>query len=808
MSASIGGGFAARRAVVRWAWRLLRRDWRQQILVLVLLTVAVAAAVTGAAAVYNVAPSANGEFGGANVRIEFDGRDPRALAAGVTAARRQFGTIDVIAHRSAPIPGSADNVDLRAQDPHGPYSGPMLRLRAGRYPVARDEVAVTDGVAAMFQAGVGATFALDGHRRTVVGMVENPGFLGDEFVLVPPAHADPPMVASILVRGSAEQAAAVAQGDGGSYELRRDSAKAGGTVGVFAVDTVFLLLVALVAAAGFVVMAQRRMRQLGVLTAVGATDRHLRLVMVANGIVVGAVAAVAGVVVGLMGWFALAPHLEAAAAHRIDRLDVPWWLISGSMLLAVVTATAAAWWPARAISRIPATSALSGRPPRPVPAHRSALLAALLIAIGLGCLARARQTNALLIVAGTLATALGVLFISPAAVRALAPAARPFPVAVRLALRDLARYQARSGAALSAITLGLGIAVATIITTTAAKDTAAEGNLSDRQLVIRVGSTGPDAPVVGEWSSAELGRLRAQVDRFAATLHRPGVVALDVAVDPAVRESGEGKILRPFAFLGRRVGPHTYRDAGILYVATPELLRQIGVDPASVDPDADILTGQTGDLSIVNMGNGQAPPPAIRHLQRIHVAAYTSAPASFITAAGLRQDGWRQARSGWLIETDRPFTSAQLAAARDMAAGAGMTVEARHDEASLSAIRSGATVVGMLLALGALAMTVGLIRGESAGDLRTLTAAGATGTIRRTLTAATAGTLALLGVLLGTSGAYLALIAGYANDLGTLGRIPVPHLASTLIGVPLAAIAGGWLLAGREPPALARQPIE
>jgi len=114
----------------------------------------------------------------------------------------------------------------------------------------------------------------------------------------------------------------------------------------------------------------------------------------------------------------------------------------------------------------------------------------------------------------------------------------------------------------------------------------------------------------------------------------------------------------------------------------------------------------------------------------------------------------------------------------------------------------------MLLALGILAMTVGLIRGEAAGDLRTLTAAGATSTTRRNLTATTAGALALLGVLLGAIGAYLALIAGYHNDLGALSRVPVGHLAVTLVGLPVAAAAAGWLLAGREPPAIARQPLE
>ena len=41
------GGMAARRAVLRWAWRLSRREWRQQSLILALLLVAVAATTVG-----------------------------------------------------------------------------------------------------------------------------------------------------------------------------------------------------------------------------------------------------------------------------------------------------------------------------------------------------------------------------------------------------------------------------------------------------------------------------------------------------------------------------------------------------------------------------------------------------------------------------------------------------------------------------------------------------------------------------------------------------------------------------------------
>jgi putative ABC transport system permease protein len=80
--------------------------------------------------------------------------------------------------------------------------------------------------------------------------------------------------------------------------------------------------------------------------------------------------------------------------------------------------------------------------------------------------------------------------------------------------------------------------------------------------------------------------------------------------------------------------------------------------------------------------------------------------------------------------------------------------------------------------------------------------------MRRTLTAATAEALALLGAILGVAGAYFALVTTYHDDLDYLARIPVLPLLLIVVGVPLTAMAAGWLLAGREPPAIARPAIE
>src|SRR5262249_57861776 len=125
----------------------------------------------------------------------------------------------------------------------------------------------------------------------------------------------------------------------------------------------FLLLASLVAAAGFAVVAQRRLRQLGMLAAVGATQKHVRLVLVTNGAVVGAIAAVLGTVAGLGLWLVFAPTLEAAVDHRIRRLSPPWGLIAAARLLALLGARAAARWPGRAIPPLPGLLAASAGPP-------------------------------------------------------------------------------------------------------------------------------------------------------------------------------------------------------------------------------------------------------------------------------------------------------------------------------------------------------------------------------------------------------------------------------------------------------------
>ena len=806
MSRPRNGGLPARRAVLRWAWRVYRREWRQQVLVIVLLTFTVAGALLGVSVVYNIPGSLDARYGSADLLIRYGG-DPEEMNSQVAYARSRLGTVDVIGHRKTTIPGLTRPVEVRTQDPHGPYGATMLRLVSGRYPAAAGEAAATDEVAALMRLHVGGQLTLADRTWSVVGVVENPHDLNAEFVLVPPAGADPPELVTVLAMGPPTRVVVDQRTTSATLTTREGDARAAAATYAFALVVLSMFLVCLVAASAFITMAQRRMRQFGLLAATGATERHVRLVMVAAGTLAGAGAAVLGIAVATPLWIVTMPRLEPAVGHRIGALSLPWWQIGACLLLAVVTATAAAWWPARAAARIPITQALSRRPPRPRPARRWAVLGLLLLAAGLACL-RVGSDNAALVIAGSTATLTGLPLLAPLAIRGLARAGARLPVAARLALRDLARHQARSGTALAAISLGLTVAVIVTIGIAANEPTANEGNLSDRQLLITVtdrarGIVGTPIP---DRTPAQVAAIDASVGQFATTLGGPTLVPLEAAVGtdgPPMLDPNGGPSGRLPAMLFQvspsEFAPFPFDVSANLYVATPEVLRYYGLGPAAIGPGTEVLTPhRADDLSLL----GREPTRvATAPMPR---PAYQSLPDGLLTPEALRRHGLTAVRVGWLIETNQPLTTAQLAAARDLALDNDLIVESRDTSIPHAQIRGAATAAGVALALGVLAMTVGLIRGEARRDLRTLTATGATRRIRRTLAATTALGLAVLGAVLAVAVAYLAVAAILDEDIGRLAQVPVVELAVTVVGVPLVAAVAAWLLAGREPRFLGR----
>jgi putative ABC transport system permease protein len=836
------GGVPARRAVIRWSWRMFRREWRQQLLVLALIVVALAATVLGAAIATNTPPSANAGFGTAQDMATFSGGSK--VASQIAALQQRFGRVDVIENQAVAIPGSINTYDLRAQNPNGPFGQPMLSLLSGHYPAGPGQVAITDGLAATFNLKVGDLWRQGTTSRQVTGIVQNPQSLLDEFALVVPGQVTTPTVVTVLF-----DAKGLAPAKIGPNVQTPKSAAASNPLNpetiVLALVTVGMLLIALVAIGGFTVLAQRRLRSLGMLGALGATDRNIRLVVRANGVLVGVVGALAGTVLGLVAWLAYRPSVESSAHHVIGAFALPWIVIGPAIGLAVVATYFAASRPARAITRIPLVAALSGRPAPPKQVHRSAVPGVVLLVVAAVLFAYTGKTNGnggggpIALVGGFVALIVAVILLAPICLTLLAALGGRAPIAVRLPLRDLVRYRARSGSALAAISLGALIAVLICVLTAQRYGNVldyAGPNVASNQVIVYTpngpgsgggnGPNGPSTPAITSTPQSQAATARS----IAAALGSHAVTELD-QTSASLQHAAVGRSW-----------------SGPVYVATPQLLAAFGIKASDVNPDADVLTMRPGLSGLSRMqlvygayfgGKGQGGPangpggggqgngpngptswpcpkgqcvanPVIQEVGAL--PSGTSAPNTVITEHAIHTLGLSTSISGWLIQAPNPPTAAQITQARLTAAAAGMTIETKNSAPSSAEILNWATVFGIALALGILAMSVGLIRSETASDLRTLSATGAGSSTRRTLTAVTAFALALGGALLGTVAAYVAAI-GYAFDnpldgLSELSNIPTANLLIILVGMPTVAGAAGWLLAGREPSSIAHQPLE
>jgi putative ABC transport system permease protein len=825
--------------VFRWGWRLFRREWRQQLLVLGLLTVAVAATIWGTSVVTNwqLGNPDYAAFGTAAAQVTLPGTDLH-LAADIAAIQDSWGPADLIENQDIPT-GTTQPVQLRAENPHGRYNSPLLSLVSGTYPAGPGQVALTSRVATLAHTHAGGTWQVAGTTWRVTGIVQDPGNLADEFALVAPGQITHPSQVTMLLGSSPAVRQAISNGNGtlpgipAATFVFPSASRTGpppATV-VLVVEVLGLVFIGLVSVAGFSVMAQRRLRALGMLSAIGATERNLRLVMIVNGLAVGVAAAFAGAVLGFAAWFAYVPTLQQATGHVVDAANLPWWAFAIGVVVAIVTSVLASRRPAMTMARVPVVAALSGRPAPPKPVHRSALPGVIVFAVGIACLAFAgglagvagNPRRAPLLLAGLVAVIVGIVLLAPPAISVLTAGAGPrLPVAIRIALRDLVRYRARSGAALAATTFAVFLAMGICLVASIRFDNPLNWigpNLSSSQLIVSTEQS-PEPGMMTQLSNAQSARLGGQVDSLAASLHMRSVVPLK-STSATLYQVGT-----------QENSPSNF--TGAVYVVTPQLLATYGIKASQIAPGTDILTMRPGLAGLPHMemiwsnsdyqspggavpGGGGGPPcslssdcvanPAMQTVSGL--PGGTSAPNTVITKYAVSKYHLQPSLNGWLIQAPAPLTATQVNAARHLALAYGVTAETKSSTPGPGDFADGATALGIVIALGVLAASVGLIRSETARDLRTLTAAGASAGTRRMITAATAAALGLLGAILGMAGAVIAGLAWAHTSLSAMfGDVPLTDVLILLAGLPLAAAAGGWLLAGREPEAIARQPLD
>jgi putative ABC transport system permease protein len=820
------GGAPARRAVMRWAWRLFRREWRQQLLVLALIIVAVAALFVAAAVATNNPTPANVGFGSAKDLATFEGPVPH-LAARVAALERRFGHVEVIENETLTIPGTTETYQLRAEGSHGPFSGPLLSLVSGRYPSAASEVALTKSVASAFNLGIGSNWTEAGVTRKVVGIVEDPLDTLDEFALVVPGQVRSPSDVELLFDAPGVSPASIGPNVEDLSQASSNNAINPETI-IAMIAVLGMVLIALVSVGGFTVLAQRRLRSLGLLAANGATTKHVRLVVRTNGAIVGVVGAVIGAVIGLVVWLIYRPTVEGTGHHVIGPFQLPWIVIGPAMGLAVLATYLAAGRPARTVATVPVHEALSGRPMPPKKLRRSVVpgLVSFVIAfvfLSFSSVSGGAKPNTPFLLLGLIALIPAVILLAPFCLALAARIGRFLPIGPRLALRDLYRYRARSGSAMAAISVAVLVAVVTAAAASLRYGQYldyAGPNLASNEIVVYAplpGGTivsGPGIPNHPTPKPPPMALLDAKVHEIATALGANSTLEL----------------LQTNASLQRAASGRSW--SGQIYVETPQLLRAFGIKTSAIDPDADVLTWRPGIAGLSRMqltwGDGGGGPPSNQYpcprssciwnptIQYVgSLPSGTSAPNTVITEHAIRTLHLQTSLAGWFMVTNHPPTAAQIRNASLIAAAvSGMSIETKSSAPPGYEVIDLATVFGIVLALAILAMSIGLIRSETAGDLRTLTATGASGWTRRTITAATAGALGFFGAVLGTFAAYLGLVAFVRSNTLNGGEsalfstVPVNNLLEILVAMPIAAAIVAWLLAGREPTSLTRQAIE
>ncbi|ADD41120.1 FtsX-like permease family protein [Stackebrandtia nassauensis] len=486
---------------LRVAFRIARRDARhtlgRSVLVVVLLALPVFAVTVGASLLDSFEPTptekATRDMGEADAIVDWEYDSPivQAPTEREAGVKPDGGDAKTAEHSKAEIlaklPEGSRLVqiterDVTAQTPSGQtklvFRGIPLRDKLtegilsvvdGRAP-GKNQVALSRAAADHLGLDIGDTMRLrePAGRFPVVGIVEDPAAIDVEFAVAPPGTVD----------GNHERWLADTPGDIGWDQVREYNAD-GMAVYSHAVAadppapppqfTVepeprtqtlimigFLIVmigleVVLLAGPAFAISAKRRTREFGLLSANGATPGQVRHTVLAAGILLGGLAAVIGIALGVATTFAVTPFAEDIVGARMAGLRFWPALTIPAALLAILTGLLAALVPAFTVARQSVVAALSGR--RGDTRSRKLWLITGLSLVGAGvvCALVGVETLGALLPAGVVIAELGLVLCTPALVGLISRLGRHLPLSPRLALRDAGRNRSSAAPAISAI---------------------------------------------------------------------------------------------------------------------------------------------------------------------------------------------------------------------------------------------------------------------------------------------------------------------------------------------------------------------
>lgn len=746
----------------------------------------------------------------------------------------------------------------------GPLTDHAFRLDGGRWPEARDEVVVTPRLAERLDLlddgdlRSDATVTLDdGPRMRVTGLVVDPFYLDDQVISAAPGSVAAEFAATLETGwgdlASTGGVAYLADLPAGTDvdELGRRLAADG--VGLLPRDAVAdpdqfyessggptvddlqraalvalvvglgLLEVVLLAGAAFAVGARRQVREIGLLVSGGASAAQVRRTVLAQGLVLGVIGAVLGVVAGALLVPAVAPLWEWYLGALIDDWTFGWLELVVAAVVGVLSGVAAAVVPAIGAARMKPVDALAERFRTTRVAARLPVAGLVLFVVGAGGaliasrimsgnlaeygrrLEQLSGTGAYVTqpstapyiaiqLAGALVATAGLVVLLPGLISALARGAHRLGLSARLALRDAARHRHRTAPAVAAI--AIVVAGSTAVAFGAGGSAKADElrytpSLPDN--VIRIDVDWYALP--GDEAAAQLVAAEEAAARTlpGAATHRLTEATLRFTPDDVYNVVWLQGSPECTGCAGWTSGSTSaaVADPAVMAVAAGSAPGQALLDAvergAMVVYDPSFLRDD-GDVVVDTYPtDGEPVPIRFPGYAAERDLAYSGLPGAFASAETLTAQGFELRTTGSIVTFDGA-TPEQLDAALQAieSTGAWVSVETPFEpeaDAAVLALTAGAAFVTLV----GVAIAVSLAAAEGRADLATLAAVGAPPRRRRGLAGAQALVVGGIGVLIGSGlGIYFAYLVWpalgaprfiWAWDSLVLTGVAVPVLA-------------------------------
>ncbi|GGS52619.1 FtsX-like permease family protein [Streptomyces badius] len=605
------------------------------------------------------------------------------------------------------------------------------------------------------------------------------------------------------------------------------STEAETTAAVLTVSAMAVLEIVLLAGPAFAVGARRSRRQLGLVGSCGGSRAQVRAVVLAGGVVLGAVGAVAGVGAGFGLTALFRPMIEDFTGNRFGELTVRPWEILAIAALGLVTGVLAALAPAIVAGRQSVLESLTGRRGTRRGSRVLPVIGVIALTAGVGVAVYGGVAGDTAFVAGgSVLAELGVLGCIPVIVGFLGRLGRRLPLTPRIALRDAARNRGRTAPAVAAVMAAVAgsVAIATYTSSSAAQHAYDfEPNLTPGTVALAAADIGADAelprsraaveqnyPVSGK--AADFGRVWAGSDCSVYYEEENGCGTLELvkptgkghscplkgkgAKELALRLSADEhkRMMKSpactdenYTMVAFGTGDHKIIIGGADVLATYVKLDDPAAAKALADGTPVLLNSayaKNGEVTLKathlyndrdKENRAQHPGKARTTTDRLKVYV---APDRFAATPGIRMVMPEKTaeRLGLHVEDYGSF----YALGRDATDAESQAAYAALDRAGNRAylmssnemFRTQDDTILLILALfagvvtlGAAAITTGLSKADAEADLTTLSAVGAPPGVRRSLSGFQCLVVALTGVLLGTVAGLVPAVALRLTDL-------------------------------------------